>query len=217
MTVIAMTHDVGPLGSRIAADLASRLGLDHVVYTLTEPGDASSDYARKLLVQAFATVTLPAQPDTAGQRHARPMTEVDIIERAMLGRVILEGHGAHELLAKVPHVLSVRIYPVQQARRSEVGPKAVPRTQIPPAGSRRPATALVTVRLLGSDRRERRIQIASLSARRRDIPHSLEHLVRMVHRLDTTATIASRLALEDLCLDAQAKAAARFGYAALEI
>ena len=121
MTVIAMTREMGTRGREVAALVAERLGSRLVYHELVsdppDPADLTgpSEVKRHLGNGSGA----PAGANGA-TRHNGRMTELELLELASRGNVIVRGWGAVRLLRAIPHVLRVRVCAPMEERVAEM-------------------------------------------------------------------------------------------------
>jgi cytidylate kinase len=110
MTVIAMTREIGSLGTVVAERLAARLGLKVIHSEAVAEG-----VAERLGVEAGAVLryvngsaTLLERWQIDRRRLFRYAAE-EVLRLAQQGNVLVKGWGAATLLCDMPHVISVRV------------------------------------------------------------------------------------------------------------
>ncbi len=110
MTVIAMTRQLGCLGTEVANGIADRLGLETVYSEIV-----ASNVAERLGVEEDAVLRYVEGSASLFERWAinrrklsRYTTE-EILAIAQHGNVLIRGWGAATLLRDMPHVISVRV------------------------------------------------------------------------------------------------------------
>jgi cytidylate kinase len=110
MTVIAMTREIGCLGTEVAAGVAARLGLETVRLEV-----AADNVARRLGV-AERTVTRYLEGSASllerlqiDHRKLFHYAAEEILGFAQQGGVLIKGWGAATLLRDLPHVISTRV------------------------------------------------------------------------------------------------------------
>jgi hypothetical protein len=110
MTVIAMTREIGSLGTEVAAGVAKRLGLEIVRSEV-----AANNVARRLGVAEGAVLRYldgSASLLERWQINRRKLFHYvaeEILGLAQHRNVLIKGWGAATLLRDVPHVISVRV------------------------------------------------------------------------------------------------------------
>jgi hypothetical protein len=112
MTVIAMTREIGSLGTVVAERLAARLGLKVIHSEVVAEG-----VAERLGVEAGAVLryvngsaTLLERWQIDRRRLFRYAAE-EVLRLAQQGNVLIKGWGAATLLRDMPHVISVASTP----------------------------------------------------------------------------------------------------------
>jgi cytidylate kinase len=110
MTVIAMTREIGSLGTEVAARLAKRLGLEIVRSEV-----AANNVARRLGVtesavsrylDGSASLLERWQVDRRKLFH---YASEEILSLAQRGNILIKGWGAATMLRDVPQVINVRV------------------------------------------------------------------------------------------------------------
>jgi cytidylate kinase len=110
MTVVAMTREVGSLGTEVAAGVAKRLGLEIVRSEV-----AANNVARRLGVAESAVLRYLEGSASLLERWQIDRRKLfhfaaeEILGLAQQGNVLIKGWGAATLLRDVPHVISVRV------------------------------------------------------------------------------------------------------------
>jgi cytidylate kinase len=110
MTVIAMTREIGCLGTEVAAEVAKRLGLEIVRSEV-----AANNVARRLgVAESAVTRYLDGSASLLerwriDRRKLFHYAAEEILGLAHRGDVLIKGWGAATLLRDVPQVISVRV------------------------------------------------------------------------------------------------------------
>jgi cytidylate kinase len=110
MTVIAMTREIGSLGTQVAAGVAKRLGLEIVRSEV-----AADNVARRLGVTESAVLRYLDGTASLLERWQIDRRKLfhyaaeEILGLAQKGNVLIKGWGAATLLRGVPHVISARV------------------------------------------------------------------------------------------------------------
>src|SRR5271169_4185879 len=110
MTVIAMTREIGSLGTEVAAGVAKRLGLEIVRSEV-----AANIVARRLGVEESAVTRYLDGSASLLERWQIDRRKLfhyaseEILNQAQRGNVLIKGWGAATLLRDVPQVISVRV------------------------------------------------------------------------------------------------------------
>lgn len=124
MTVIAMPHEIGTCGRRIASRLAARLGIEfadehflgHRIADRLSRGKARFD---RRFGQHGAFDDWLDVDDADLARHA----EAEIQEQAAYGNILMRGWGASTVLRDNPHVLRIRVTAPTEFRISRLARK----------------------------------------------------------------------------------------------
>jgi cytidylate kinase len=110
MTVIAMTREIGCLGTEVAAGVAKRLGLEIVRSEV-----AANNVAQRLgVAESAVTRYLDGSASVLerwqiDRRKLFHYAAEEILGLAQRGNVLIKGWGAATLLREVPQVISVRV------------------------------------------------------------------------------------------------------------
>ncbi len=214
MTVIAITHALGALGPEICHILAARLRLRHVPYTLVEirdvAPDASDTMLQRIVTDHARRRVSSCRPGCEVRSSPVAMTELEILEHAIAGDVILDGFGAGILLAPAPHVIRVRICAPMPERvhrvmhRMNVMDEAAAEAILEAADAH---TVRDGQRLFGARAESPYLYELVLNSARLDALACAEQIVSLVTATRHLATISALRTLEDLHLEAQARVA----------
>ncbi len=110
MTVIAMTREIGSLGTEVAAGVAKRLGLEIVRSEI-----AANNVARRLgVAESVVTRYLDGSASLVerwqiNRRKLFHYAAEEILDFAQRGNVLIKGWGAATLLRDMPQVISARV------------------------------------------------------------------------------------------------------------
>jgi len=110
MTVIAMTREIGSLGTVVAERLAARLGLKIIHSEVV-----ADSVAERLGVEAGAVLRYVNGSATLLERWQIDRRRLfhyaaeEVLRLAQQGNVLIKGWGAATLLRDMPHVISVRV------------------------------------------------------------------------------------------------------------
>jgi cytidylate kinase len=110
MTVIAMTREIGSLGTEVAAGVAKRLGLEIVRSEI-----AANNVARRLgVAESVVTRYLDGSASLVerwqiNRRKLFHYAAEEILDLAQRGNVLIKGWGAATLLRDMPQVISARV------------------------------------------------------------------------------------------------------------
>ena len=110
MTVIAMTREIGSLGTEVAAGVAKRLGLEIIRSEV-----AANNVARRLgVAESAVTRYLDGSASLLerwqiDRRKLFHYASEEILSLAQRGNVLIKGWGAATLLRDIPQVISARV------------------------------------------------------------------------------------------------------------
>jgi cytidylate kinase len=110
MTVVAMTREVGSLGTEVANGVARRLGLEIIRSEV-----AANNVARRLGVGEDAVLRYLDGSASLFERWQIDRRKLfhyaaeEILSLAQRGNVLIKGWGAATMLCEVPHVISARV------------------------------------------------------------------------------------------------------------
>jgi cytidylate kinase len=110
MTVIAMTREIGSLGTEVAAGVAKRLGLEIIRSEV-----AANNVARRLgVAESAVTRYLDGSASLLerwqiDRRKLFHFASEEILSLAQRGNVLIKGWGAATMLRDVPQVINVRV------------------------------------------------------------------------------------------------------------
>jgi cytidylate kinase len=110
MTVIAMTRQLGCLGTDVARGIADRLGLKIIHSEIVANHVAGRLGVEEGTVLRYLDGSAPLFERLAiNKRKLRQYTTEEILSIAQQGRVLIRGWGAATLLRDLPHVITVRV------------------------------------------------------------------------------------------------------------
>src|SRR5579859_4678611 len=110
MTVIAMTRQMGCLGTEVAAGIAGRLGLDIIHSEIVANNVAERLGVEQSTVRRYVEGSASLFERLAiNKRKFSRYTAEEILGLAQRGNVLIRGWGAATLLRDMPQVISVRV------------------------------------------------------------------------------------------------------------
>jgi cytidylate kinase len=110
MTVIAMTREVGSLGTDVAAGLANKLGLKIIQSEIVANPVAQRLGVEQGVVMRFVEGGASIlERWLIDRRKLSRYTSEEILRLAQQGNVLIRGWGAAALLRDIPQVISVRV------------------------------------------------------------------------------------------------------------
>ena len=110
MTVIALTREIGSLGTEVAAGVAKKLGLKNIHSEIVAPSVAQRLGVAEDTVLRHVDGS-PSLLDRwqVDRRKLSRYTSEEIMGLAQHGKVLIQGWGAATLLRDIPQVISVRV------------------------------------------------------------------------------------------------------------
>jgi cytidylate kinase len=110
MTVIALTREIGSLGTEVAAGVAKKLGLKNIHSEIVAPSVAQRLGVAEDTVLRHVDGS-PSLLDRwqVDRRKLSRYTSEEIMGLAQHGKVLIQGWGAAALLRDIPQVISVRV------------------------------------------------------------------------------------------------------------
>ncbi|HYC38264.1 MAG TPA: cytidylate kinase family protein [Usitatibacter sp.] len=212
MAVVAMTQEMATLGKDVALGVCEALGLQQVRH---EVGDvvAGRMQVKKSLIRRIREGRASAiEKWAADEKTISIFTAEEVFDLAVKGNVLIRGWGATLLLRPVAHVPTVRVTASMEVRvkrlmeRLETDDEELARHEIEADDGARSARM---GEAFGVSWGEPRLYDLTLNTDRIAIPTCVDHVVRLVRSPEFQETPASRGHLEDLALQARARAALR--------
>jgi cytidylate kinase len=121
MTVIAMTREMGSRGREVALGLADRLGLEIIHHELVEQSLAARLNLTESAVHHFLEGQVSLFERWKIDRSRLSLyTQVEILELASRGNVLIRGWGAAQLLRSIGNVLCIRVCAPMRCRQDEI-------------------------------------------------------------------------------------------------
>ena len=120
MSIVALSTTIGSLGDEIGREVAHALSCEFADREII--AKAAERYGESLVNLAHVTEEKPTLWERFAHTQRRYLTAVEAImfEMAERGKVVLSGRGATLLLAKLPHVLRVRITAPEHVRAQRI-------------------------------------------------------------------------------------------------
>jgi cytidylate kinase len=111
MTVIAMTREVGSLGTDVAAGLAAKLGLKIILAeTVAETVAKRLGIEREVFLRYVEGAASLLERWRIDRQRLFDYTADEVLRLAQHGNVLIQGWGVATLLRDLPQVISVRIH-----------------------------------------------------------------------------------------------------------
>lgn len=207
MAVIAMTREMGSGSTEVAHRVAEKLGLTEILHELVE-----HDVAEHMQVGESDIHRRLEDGDSLrerwliGNRKLASYVAEEVFELAQRGNVLIRGWGACVILAKVPHVVRIRVCAPIEVREKSVmrrlggGDQAAARAQI----ERNDAAHKRMLRAAyGVDRGDSLLYDIVLNTGRVSIDTCVKIVSEIVEWPEFRETDASRSLLDDIVLEAR--------------
>ena len=122
MRVLAITREMGSLGSFIGLEVARRLGWEYVRDDITREAAREYDVDEERLIGAVEERPGFLEALTLSARRYQPLVAAEVLDVASRGNVVIMGRWSTLLLQRVRHAARVRVCasrPVRVARIAE--------------------------------------------------------------------------------------------------
>lgn len=208
MTIIAMTKEMGSLGTYIGMEVAKRLGYEFVRQDIIRQAALEFEVSEEALVKA-----VEERPGFFGRlghaaRKQFIFVAAEVFDFAERGNAVIMGRFSTLLLRPVPHVLTVRVCAPLEVRARRVMERH--------AIGRAPALRMIKAYEEGVrarvkeffevDWRDPLCYDLTLNTERLSLEAGAEQVLRLAERPEFRPTDASRRTLADLHLAAKVKA-----------
>lgn len=214
MSVVAMTQEMATLGKDVALGVCEALGLQQVRH---EVGDvvAGRMHVKKSLIRRIREGKAGTlERWTADEKTISIYTAEEIYELAVKGKVLIRGWGATLLLREVSHVPCIRVCAPLEVRvrrlmdRLETDDEALARHEIAVDDAAR-ATRMAEHFRFDVHWGDPSLYDLTLNTERIPTATCVDQIVALARSPAFQETAASRARLEDLALQARARAALR--------
>jgi cytidylate kinase len=212
MPVIAMTQEMATLGKDVALGLCERLGLQQVRH---EIGDvvAGRMQVKKSLIRRIREGKAGARERwAADEKTISIFTHEEILDLAAKGNVLIRGWGAAYLLRAIPHVVCVRVCAPMEVRvqrlmeRLETDDEELARREIEQDDHARQSRMSEHFGVSWGDPT---LYDLTLNTERIPVATCVQQVVALVESAAFQETPASRQTVQDLALQARARASLR--------
>jgi cytidylate kinase len=212
MPVIAMTQEMATLGKDVALGLCEALGLQQVRH---EIGDvvAGKMQVKKSLIRRIREGKASARERwAADEKTISIFTQEEILDLAAKGDVLIRGWGAAYLLRSVPHIPCVRVCAPMDVRvkrlmeRLETDDEQLARREIEQDDLARHSRMS---ELFGVNWGDPTLYDLTLNTERIPIDTCVKQVIELVQSAAFQETPSSRQKVQDLALQARARAALR--------
>jgi cytidylate kinase len=211
MAVIAMTQEMATLGKDVALGVCEALGLQQVRH---EVGDvvAGRMHVKKSLIRRIREgKASKVEKWAADERTISIFTAEEVLDRAVKGNVLIRGWGATLLLRSVPHIPCIKVTAPLELRvkrlmeRLETDDEDLARREIEADDAARARMG----EAFNVDWGDPSLYDLTINSERIAIATAVQQVIALTRAPEFQETPQSRGMLEDLALQARARAALR--------
>lgn len=212
MTVIAMTQEMATLGKDVALGVCEELGLQQVRHEVGDVVAGRMSVKKSLIRRIREGKAGKVERWAADDKTISIFTAQEVFDLAVKGNVLIRGWGATLLLRSVPHVPCIQVTAPLELRvrrlmeRLETDDEALARQEIATDDAARAARM---GEYFNVEWRDASLYDLSLNTERVGIATCVSQVVALARSAEFQETPASRGRLEDLALQARARAALR--------
>ena len=212
MAVIAMTQEMATLGKDVALGVCEALGLQQVRHEVGDVVAGRMSVKKSLIRRIREGKAGKVEKWAADEKTISIFTAEEVFDLAVRGNVLIRGWGATLLLRSVPHIACVRVCAPREARvkrlmeRLETDDEALARREIEVDDAARAARMGEHFNVTWGDPT---LYDLTLNTERTGIAACVELVVALARSAEFQETPQSRRSLEDLALQARARAALR--------
>jgi len=212
MTVIAMTQEMATLGKDVALGVCEALGLQQVRHEVGDVVAGRMQVKKSLIRRIREGKAGKVEKWAADEKTISIFTAEEVFDLAVKGKVLIRGWGATVLLRAVPHVPCVRVCAPMEVRvkrlmeRLETDDEDLARHEIAADDAARAARMGEAFNVEWGDPK---LYDLTVNTGRVAIPTAVDQVLALARAREFQETPASRRLLEDLALQARARAALR--------
>jgi cytidylate kinase len=212
MTVIAMTQEMASLGKDVALGVCEELGLQQVRHEVGDVVAGRMSVKKSLIRRIREGKAGKVERWAADEKTISIFTAEEVYDLAVKGNVLIRGWGATQWLRLVPHIPSVQVCAPMDLRvkrlmdRLETDDEALARHEIEVDDAARASRMEEHFNVPWGDGT---LYDLTLNTERVSIPTCVDLVVRLARSPEFQETPASRAKLENLALQARARAALR--------
>jgi cytidylate kinase len=212
MAVIAMTQEMASLGKDVALGVAEALGLQQVRHEVGDVVAGRMQVKKSLIRRIREGKASRVEKWAADEKTISIFTAEEVFDLAVKGNVLIRGWGATLLLRAVPHIPCVRVCAPTELRvkrlmeRLETDDEELARHEIQADDAARASRMGEAFNVSWGDPT---LYDLTLNTERIAIPTCIEQVIALTRAREFQETPQSRGRLEDLALQARARAALR--------
>ena len=210
MTVIAMTQEMASLGKDVALGVCEALGLQQVRHEVGDVVAGRMSVKKSLIRRIREGKAGKIEKWAADEKTISIFTAEEVFDLAVKGNVLIRGWGATLLLRSVPHIPCVRVCAPLELRvkrlmeRLETDDEELSRREIEVDDAARAARMGEHFNVAWGDPT---LYDLTLNTERVAIATCVQQVIALARSPQFQETPASRRSLEDLALQARARAA----------
>src|SRR4051812_269557 len=212
MTVIAMTQEMASLGKDVALGVSEELGLQQVRHEVGDVVAGRMSVKKSLIRRIREGKAGKVERWAADEKTISIFTAEEVFDLAVKGNVLIRGWGATLLLRPVPHIPSIAVTAPLETRvkrlmdRLETDDGVPARHEIDVDDRARAARMGEAFNVTWGDPA---LYDLTLNTERVSIPTCVDQVLALLKSREFQETPASRQLLEDLAVQARARAALR--------
>ncbi len=212
MTVIAMTQEMASLGKDVALGVCEELGLQQVRHEVGDIVAGRMSVKKSLIRRIREGKAGKVEKWAADDRTISIFTAEEVFDLAVKGNVLIRGWGATVLLRSVPHVACIRVTAPLELRvkrlmqRLETDDEQLARHEVAVDDAARASRMGEYFNVHWGDPA---LYDFTLNTERVSIPTCVSQVIALARAKEFTETPESRRKLEDLALQARARAGLR--------
>jgi cytidylate kinase len=212
MAVIAMTQEMATLGKDVALGVCEALGLQQVRHEVGDVVAGRMQVKKSLIRRIREGKASKVERWAADKKTISIFTAEEVFDLAVKGNVLIRGWGATLLLRPVSHVPCIQVCAPMELRvkrlmeRLETDDEDLARREIEGDDAARAARM---GEHFGVEWRDPALYDLTLNSERVPIPTCVDQVVALAKSAAFKETAASRRHLEDLALQARARASLR--------
>jgi len=212
MAVIAMTQEMATHGKDVALGVCEALGLQQVRHEVGDVVAGRMSVKKSLIRRIREGKAGKVEKWAADEKTISIFTAEEVFDLAVKGNVLIRGWGATLLLRSVPHIACVRVCAPLEARvkrlmeRLETDDAELARREIEVDDAARASRMGEHFNVTWGDPT---LYDLTLNTERMAISTCVQQVVALARSPEFQETRASRRSLEDLALQARARAALR--------
>ena len=212
MTVIAMTQEMASLGKDVALGVCEALGLQQVRHEVGDVVAGRMSVKKSLIRRIREGKASKVEKWAADEKTISIFTAEEVFDLAVKGNVLIRGWGATLLLRPVPHIPCIQVSAPLEVRvkrlmeRLETDDEELARHEIATDDAARAARMGEAFNVEWGDPD---LYDLTINTERVSIPTAVDQVLALARAREFQETPASRRLLEDLALQARARAALR--------